>query len=155
MYSELLSRIITTQDAALLKQEIEALQNSAYKTKKDAFKVTLNTQVRKWVADAIEAELTQEISPEKYLLGLLDELKKNASVQIGIAFEPSRQNIEKIHDWLFRELGVPVLLDVTYDPTVIAGTKIAYNGKYYDFSLGKQLSPTIESVAKKMLTTYA
>jgi F0F1-type ATP synthase delta subunit len=156
MYSELLSHIITTQDAALLKQEIGLLQDSTYKTKADAFAETLKTQVRQWVADAIEAELhTEKIAPDKYLSGLLDELKKNASIQMNIAFEPTRQNIEKIHDWLFRQLGIPVVLDLVYDPQVIAGAKLAYNGKYYDFSLGKQLEPSIESIAKKTLTAYA
>jgi hypothetical protein len=156
MYSELLNNVITTQDAALLKQEIGLLQNSAFKTKENAFKETLNTQVRKWVADQIESDLsTPDMTPEKYFTGLLDELKKNTAVEMSIAFEPTRNNITKIHDWLFKELGVPVLLNFTYDPQVIAGAKFAYNGKYYDFSLGKKLEPALVTAAQKTMTNYA
>jgi F0F1-type ATP synthase delta subunit len=140
MYSDLLTTVVTNSDASLLRQELELLQAALFKVKEGNFDEVLKEQIRAWVAEELRAEFAKpEVKKEKALEEMLTQLKELPTVQLTLAFEPTQHNLGHIHEWLIRTLGTHVLVDVLYQPNMIGGAAVSYQGKYFDGSLAQKL----------------
>lgn len=139
-FSEILEKVITSDDVALLQSEIDTLKKSLFTVGEDGFDAAAKTQVRAWVGQAVSDQGGSTIkSRESYLIQLAGELKKLPVIHLSIAVEPTYETLNNIHAWLLRELNSNFILELEYDPGLIGGAIITYQGKYHDGSLKTQL----------------
>lgn len=86
----------------------------------------------------------EEIAQKKFEEEGIAELEKKLlalpEIKLEIAFSPNDSFLEKISQWLEKELGQKVILDITVNPKVVAGAIIEYQGFFRDFSLAKNLT---------------
>jgi len=111
------------------------LKDRLFKTDKASFQTALENEVRRSFSGAVSGELSSQQDPQKYLEGLEEALKKVGEIKIQIAFELNNRNFLAIKDWVSKNIEGFVVLDIYYNPAIIGGASISYNGKYYDGTL--------------------
>ncbi len=89
--------------------------------------------------EEIESKKYKEKFPSKELSQMKKTLLGLPIVKLEIAFSPSEEFLQKISNWMEKNLGKKVILDVTVNPKIIGGAIIEYQGKWRDFSLVKKL----------------
>ena len=137
MYSEILSRTRTVDELRELEHEIDIVAKSEYKADGGLAHV-LNTSVRNFVAQNILAG-SQSIGIDPYLQGLRSALSELEPLQITLAFEPTDAIITRFYDWVLNNVSGGIVLDIIYDPWIIAGVKVVYKGKYGDYSIASNV----------------
>lgn len=136
MYSQILSRTRTKEEVDSLKREIEVLEEAFYKDGGRGFDAVLNSHVRHWVSEAMKADWTESnIDSKAYLEKLKNKIEKLGIVQLTLAFEPTNITIDKFINYIRQNVGEDIILEVSYDPNIVAGTMISYKGNFRDFSL--------------------
>lgn len=138
MYFEILSQVRTKQDVLRLIEEVEILLESLYEDQGRGFDRTIASKVRARVSDAISDEINKSKADKKsYLLGLEKKLKGLKEVRLTLAFEPSSASIDKFNDFIKKNVGEEVVLDLSFDPKLIGGAIVTYDGEYRDFSINR------------------
>ena len=136
MYNEILSHIRTKSEAWQLEDEVDLLLDHLYKGKADDFDLALKNDLRAWVSEQLQSTFTNpDVKKDEYLRGLKEAIAKLRELKLTLAFEPTQNSIEKIHDWIRKNVGDGIILDVTFNPTIFAGAIVIFEGKYRDLSL--------------------
>lgn len=90
-------------------------------------------------------------SDRKLLTDLLNLVKKQAPVlHISFNSDPPSIFIEKLMDWLRREIHPIVLITIGLQPSIGAGCVVRTTNKYFDFSLRKDLSTKRDLLLAKL-----
>lgn len=138
--SEILELVVSRDDLLVVSEVADKLESSLYRQGE-----ALDYQQLEESSD--NPELAKRIirtfkdSEEKRtLIKHLNETLKNARVlRLSLAVNPNRAALEKIALWVKKNLGGDVILEWEIDPEVVAGAKIAFGGKYGDFSTATKL----------------
>lgn len=135
MYSNILNRLRTKEEALRLEEEVDLLLEALYETKEGAFEEALTRSVRTWVSEEIKVSLGKNgVNKTEFLKGLKEVLTKLKSLKLTLAFEPVEDTLDKIHNWVVREIGEGIILEITFNPNILAGAIIIFEGEYRDFS---------------------
>jgi F0F1-type ATP synthase delta subunit len=132
----------TTRDVDILKEEIDILIDSLYRTESGSFENVVTNSIRKETANELKtigssrSEMRSELEKIKSDLGNLNVFR------ITLAFQPVHDDLDKIITWIRSNIGPQVVLDVVFDESVIGGAIIEYKGIYADMSLRKKLDNT-------------
>lgn len=136
--------IKTTADADDFRHTLDNLGDSLYKTDHTAEAAIHNlipydqaAFIAKLAAQHT-VNMDNKADVQKFLGELRDAITALPVVQISLAFSPKAKVIGLIHDWFYRTFRKMVILDIIVKPDLLAGSIISYNGKYYDYSLGKE-----------------
>jgi F0F1-type ATP synthase delta subunit len=81
---------------------------------------------------------------------ILDQCK---IVTIYIPFELPEQELQKIGGWFKENMGNSVLIELSYDPNLIGGCAMSYQGVYKDFSLSEKIHQNKVQILQS-LTSY-
>ena len=136
MYSEILSHIRTSDEVKILFDEIDILLDALYKEAGQGFESTLRTYVRDWVSGEMKKAWSGNVlDKEEYLKKLKSALENLKSIKLTLAFEPTDASLDKFYGYVRQNIGEGIILEINYEPTIIAGALIAYEGEYRDFSL--------------------
>lgn len=155
MYSEILLKVKTEEEREALIEEINGLKASLYQNG-SFFDDTLRTKVRDWVSQIIKnATAQKEIDKEKYLQGLIEELSKLKSAKLVLAFEPTEAAIQRYHEFISKEVGEGVALDISCLPGILGGAIIIFEGKYRDFSLRRVFEEEFRQSRELILKTLS
>lgn len=150
MYTAL-ALIKTKDDLNTFRAEIDLLKDSLFEKQKN-LDYTLANSVRSSVSQAIKTDLSSaSLSPENYFNGLLAELDQLKILQLTLAFEPPPKSITRLSDWVAANLGPGLILDLQFDPTILGGALIAYQGKYHDYSLKSALDRDFSTNQKAII----
>lgn len=76
---------------------------------------------------------------ENVLLKAKEEIKKLKIAKITLAIDPSKDMISVISDWINKNLGGGIILDLSKDESILGGVIISIDGIYKDQSLKKNL----------------
>ena len=88
----------------------------------------------------LEEIAKRKSGPEKEEISKLEkELRALPEMKLDIAFFPTDNFLNRISQWLQKEIGQKVILDITVNPKVVAGAIIEYQGNWRDFSLAKKI----------------
>ncbi|GAF70006.1 unnamed protein product [marine sediment metagenome] len=141
MYSHILSKIKTTEEADKLNEEIDLLLNSFFEEREPGqtgFDYALKNKVRAWLSSILSEELSKEGVDTEFFL---EELKKKLTtfkiLKLDLAFEPTEAVIERMSLFARKNISEDVLLEINHLPNLIGGAVIIYEGEYRDFSLKK------------------
>lgn len=132
----ILDLIRTSYDAELFEQELETLSESLYKGDQ-VLERALREKVRFKISKKVRDDFKKVEDKAKYLSDLKKALSKVARVNLVCAFEPSESSIERFYQFLKDEIKKDLILDIGYDPQIIGGAIVIYQGMYRDFSFKK------------------
>lgn len=136
MFSEILSHIRTKDEAKILSNEIDLLMDALYKEGGAGFESTLHAKVRSWVSEEMQKDWgDEEPDKEGYLKKLKEELYSLKPVKLTLAFEPTDASLDKFFGYVRQNIGEGIILEINYDPSILAGAQVAFEGEYRDFSL--------------------
>lgn len=76
---------------------------------------------------------------EKMIQTQIDKAKEFKLLDLKIAFQPDQKFIEKLFFWVRQNCPENVILNFSYEPMVLGGAEISFNGKYIDLTLRKIL----------------
>lgn len=137
----LLDKIITKKDAQELAENFDILEKKMFSRHGD-WKELLRAHVR---ADFYN--ILNNVSGEKELADVFNKFRKEIesldSVRMDIAFEPTYEFLIKISEWITREAGHRVVLDINVAKKLIGGLQISFKGRFADASLEKKLKDSL------------
>lgn len=141
-YVSILNLIQTKQQATSLKFALEDIQGKLFRSKdfSKLFAVLpiqtgeeLEKILRKRNVSHSDSRKIQEILEE-----IIASIDKMSVLSLEVAFEPTGRTVEKINSWLKENIKSQVLLDFIVNTSLIAGSRIYFEGKVGDYSLRKQ-----------------
>ncbi len=156
----LVDMLPSNKEAMLAKQALRQLRDAAL-YKHDGKPLTLNDTNRLQELGVTDILLRWLQSPggktalddfqrsgSEAMLAALDKAIKNMeTVRLTLAYKPSVDDLERFHTWFKAILNKPVLLDVQYDPTIVAGFTAMAGSKYIDSSIKDKIPALAEQVA--------
>ena len=126
----MLKKIYTRQEVDEILSELNLLKVSLSKTD-NSFDEALKNKVRLDLADT-----PKDVDQISQLIKQIESLKV---VELALAIKPTQNFIEKILTFVETNFGSDIVLDLKFNPDLIAGAQVIYGGKYFDFSLKKSL----------------
>ena len=126
----MLKKIYTRLEVDEVLSELNLLKVSLSKTD-NSFDEALKNKVRLDLADT-----PKDVDQISQLIKQIESLKV---VELALAIKPTQNFIEKILTFVETNFGSDIVLDLKFNPDLIAGAQIVYGGKYFDFSLKKSL----------------
>lgn len=133
----LFNKIITKNDAIELAENFDAVEKKIFLRHGD-WKELLKTQI-----GADFYYILSEAADEKELLSIFWKFHKTIPAidiaRIDVAFEPTYEFLSKISEWISREAGHKVILDVNISKKLIGGLQISLKGLFADFTLEKKI----------------
>lgn len=81
------------------------------------------------------------------LLSQIEKQKEGLkNLTIYLTFEPDDPSLAQIGNYARKSFGDNLLLDIKYDPNLIAGAALVWKGVYKDYSLRAQLAEKKEQI---------
>jgi len=148
-YKGLIELIKTTEDVVVLDEEMDMLLQSLYHVDLIKFEDTLSKFIRVRVATEIKKILQAGaiVKNEEVKRVLSDAYRTICALPIlrlTLAFEPSEAVINGFSYWSRNNLKPGILLDLSLDRNLVGGAVIAYEGKFYDYSLRNKVKQIFE-----------
>lgn len=145
IFEEFAKRIKTTEEVAFFLDEISFLQKIIFKERKvpliERSRGKISQEFWKLIEN-LEKENLMPKDPEGQFLffeKFKEYLKNLPKMKIEIAFLASDQFLKRVTDYLEENFGQKIILDLTFNPKIVAGAIIEFSGKYLDFSLAKEI----------------
>lgn len=148
-FEELVKKIRTKEELIFFLEEITRVRELIFKDKE----LSLSKRVKGKVGEEFK-ELIERLEKEGIIsenrgqqLAFWEELEKYLQslpeIKLEIAFLPDDNFLEKVSQWLEKELGRKIILDLTINPKIVAGAIIEYQGNWRDFSMAKEIDRLI------------
>lgn len=139
VHQQLFAYARTTVELSLLLDEIRLLQDALYSTQGDGLEHVLQEKVRFEVAQTLRQILANQSANQHELLESIKQLAlKQKTLSLTVAFRPSSAFVTTMVSWVRSHMGEGIVLDFRYEPSVVGGAVIEFNGHYGDFSLKKK-----------------
>ncbi len=84
--------------------------------------------------------LLDKTTLQKFLTQIQENITSLPTVHIILALDPTYEMIEEITNWFYDTYKKLVLLDITIDKDLIAGTVLSFNGRANEYSLRNQIN---------------
>ena len=147
MYSDILKSIKTTNDAQELLNEIDTLLSSLFQAQNQGLEQTLR-EIRVNTANYLRQSFTALNDRDKinnFLIKLKEKLHGMKILKISLSFEASQNSIDNLFNWVLKNLGVGIILNIKTDKSLLGGTIIEFEGRYKDLTLKKKLEEVFAS----------
>lgn len=134
----LLEEIKTKEERNDLMVFFDLLLNSLYQKKESSFDSLLESRIPMHFANAVRTDLSQiNETKEAYCKNIQKAILEMHEVTLTIAFLPPYSSVKLFAAYIKKEYGPDCYLDITYNPDLIAGATVAYQGIYADISVQK------------------
>lgn len=129
--------VITARESNTLIEEIDGLAGDMFKSHPHDL-LSKSAVLKRLVGDAgIDPQDREGL--RKFLSDLRERIKGSGSMQMTVSFTPGQEFIEKLIDWVKKNLKEDVIVDIKTDPDIVGGLVLVYKGIYKDLSLGSAL----------------
>ncbi len=155
MYSEILSRVRTKIEVEKLKEEIDLIIDHLFSKDSVAFESFLKSNIRPWVVEILTKEWADAGDKIEYLRKLKEKLESLKYLTLILAFEPTELSIDKFFNFVRKNIGEGVVLDIAVDREILGGAKIIWQGQYRDFSLKKVFEREVEERKEELVQMLA
>ncbi len=156
-YSDLLSLIKTTLEAQHMLHEIDILVTHLYRIEAG----TPEEIIAKYVSHDLATSLTQSFKrngiswedqkqTKEFLLGLKSSIETVKVLKLTLAFKPDSHMVSLFSARVLAGLGQYILLDLSYDPSIMGGAIISFQGVYKNFTLKKRIADVFEQQRSKI-----
>lgn len=138
--------VVTREDVDTLIMDIDILIDSLYRSGNGSYDQTIKNSVRSSTAKLLKTIGTSREERQAALEQLKSKLLSAKYLKLTIAFDPSVETINRIADWVRRNIDSEIVLDLKIDRSIIAGAIIEHEGRYIDHSVNKQLNVALEKL---------
>lgn len=161
-YSLILQKVRTKEEVDLLEEEVDAIVRMLFHTNQEHFEKLLKESVRMKTIDLLEEIfLAKKIGwsdknkIEDFLRGLKKTLGELAVLHLTLAIEPAEGTVASLFAWVRKHMEEKIILDVTYDRTILGGAIIAWKGKYVDYSVQKKLDELFDKQREEIIKLWS
>lgn len=152
----IIKEIRTSDDLRSFRAGLEELEMNTYGTGEKAWGSVLESAFPERFATPL-IKFFGELPPEERLAkfkemlpALKNEVNKMRVLKIDLAFEPTGEVVESLNQWVDQELGLDVVLDIGYEKILLGGARLAFGGKYGDYSAAKYLENILSEEKQKI-----
>ncbi|MEK7502667.1 MAG: F0F1 ATP synthase subunit delta [Patescibacteria group bacterium] len=146
LYYDALRDIKLIEQVEEFSSEIDNILSSLFKVKNRNIEEILDKTVGQKTLGIVK-KLVQENkidssdynSLDKLLNGIKQDLKKIRILKMSLAIDPTPETIDRLFDWVKKNLGEGIVLDIDKDESILGGAIISFDGIYNDLSLRKTL----------------
>lgn len=138
----------TTWERRRLVEEFQMIENKLYTVENQDVAMIVKEICRLSTYEIVNRVVGNEA--DKYQLRLRtirQALMTIPEMEISLAIEPTVQMIQRIWNKITQFTQKPLILDLHYEPILIAGATVQYQGQYRDYSLRQKLEVLIQSIA--------
>ena len=158
MYFDLITSLKTVNEVNDLSLELDTLGSALFKSEKMNLDDALSS-IRENSAKTImeifsknKLDLADKEVIQDFLRTLKNLMQKFKVIKLVLAFDPPLKTIDKIHNYIFENIGIGYILDIEVDETILGGSVVIFNGKYKDYTLRKSLDELFANKTLKYLT---
>jgi F0F1-type ATP synthase delta subunit len=156
---EYIAELLTRSEVMSFLAEIEGMKEAVYKTGEKSLEQVLRSGVGAKSAGVVLAQLeksgklaNQEYA-DKFLGEVVDRLKLMPVVKLELAIDPTREFLTKVRDRITEYIGQQVAVDYQIEPKLMAGMRVAYEGKYFEASLEAKWPEVWAEIKAKLIKT--
>jgi len=145
VFKKISEKIITEEDLVFFLDQLALVKKIIFSNTEISLSQRLKNKVDERIRREIEkleerGEIPLFVEEQSTFFEQLEKfLLKIPKVQLEIAFEPSNEFLLEIDNWFKENVGKKVILDIFVNPKIVGGARIEYQGKWVDFSLGKEI----------------
>ena len=160
LLDNILETVRTKSEAELLRTEITHLEERIYHSDISDFEEGVKAHIPERIAGLIRKEKEEEalLDDRASLKMSLEEIQHALDLlpvlRLDIAFDPSEKVVEAISDWVRKEVGGDVLLDIGYDRTLGGGARVMYKGKYKEWTLAEAVDEALSRQRARILKEF-
>lgn len=159
LYYDSLRDIKTKEQLEEFSSEIDNILSSLFKVKNKNIEEILNRTVGQKTLEIIK-KLVQENkidssdynSLDKLLNGIKQDLKKIRILKMSLAIDPSFEIIDHLFDWVKKNLGEGIILDIDKNESILGGAVISFDGRYKDLSLKRTLEEIFKNKKSEIMS---
>ena len=147
--------IRTKGEKDLLRDRISELEAAIFRSDPNGGEKIITTHFPEHLAVIMRKILQDPVfkdSPEmlkKFFQELRDTIDILQLLKLSLAFNPSEEMIIRLHEWVKKNLGSGVVLDINYDGSMLGGARIIFKGRYKEVTLAQMIT---EVLAKEKTT---
>jgi len=145
----------TKDERDMFREQINELEAALFHSDSKIFDDVLTARLPKSMTDKMREIIARPEFKDntqalrKFFQDFKDTLDMFFLLKINIAFKPSEQMIDRLHDWTQQNLGLGVVLDINYDGSILGGARIIFSGKYKEMTLAQMIT---DALAKEKIT---
>lgn len=144
-YEMFLDDLYTKEDLVKLLDDIKIASELSFKTDSTEGK----NLPKEFLAKLLELEkkglFPSTVSQQaRFFQELENFIRKQKTVRIVFAFEPSKSFLKRVRDYLSEGKSERIFLDLTVDPEIMGGFVLDNQGVYHDYSLVGELNKAVE-----------
>lgn len=146
LYYDSLRDIKTREQLEEFSLEIDNILSNLFKVKNRNIEEVLGKTVGQRTIQIIKKLLQENKidssdydSLDKLLNSIKQDLKKIRILKMSLAIDPTNEIVDHLFNWVKKNLGEGIILDIDRDETILGGAIISFDGRYKDFSLKRNL----------------
>lgn len=139
----------TKEEKDILRDQIMMLEATLFRPESEDFEKILKTRLPKHIAEAMRDILSQSPLKENpaamkdFFQNLKDTIDILPFLKLSLSFSPSEEMIQRLHEWVEKNLGIGILLDISYDTLILGGAQIIFQGKYKELTLSQMITDVL------------
>lgn len=149
MFSDVLSAIKTRDDINEALSILDQLEQTVFKTNHNEVEQFVSESANYKLGKILISNLSLStdsttnnghVSLSKIISSLKDRLRSMRVLSLTLVFLPTANEVDTIADWVKRNIGEDVVIDILSQKEIMSGVKISFCGKYADYSLRTKLN---------------
>ncbi|MCL5114030.1 MAG: F0F1 ATP synthase subunit delta [Patescibacteria group bacterium] len=145
IYSDILKSLKTVEETEEFSSKIDVLLNSLFKTQakplEELLKKLLDLKTSGIIKQAMSVKninSSDHAAIETLLNDIKKEIQKLRVLKLYLAFDPTTEIIDNIFEWVLKNIGNGIILDIEKDESIIGGAIIVFEGRYKDLTIRKR-----------------
>lgn len=145
----LIRTIRTKEEKDKLRDQMIMLEGSLFRSGSEGFEKILKTKLPEHIASVMRDILSGSSLKEnpEATRKFFEELKHTIDalplLKLSMAFSPSEEMIQRLHEWIAENLGVGIVLDISYDTLILGGARMIFQGKYKESTLSQMITDVL------------
>lgn len=149
-FSQISQEIITQEDLLSFLDDINTTKKAIFQDPSKPLLQKIQNKTSRGFQEILKQLLaTPLFRGKRKQIEFLDELRNYLlslpKIKLTLAFQPNKEFLKQISEWLQKEVGQKIVLNIFVNPHIVGGAIIEYKGKYLNFSLIKEIQQFLKS----------
>lgn len=146
LFDQIMTKLRTTSEVSDVIHALEEFASSSFSPTKTSAQEQIFIKLPKETATifitafAKPSTAAEQITLKREVNELLTKLRTYKSIKITIAFQPDDATITFFSEWIKKNIGPGLLMDLQFDKSIVGGAQIIAGGVYKDYSVKKNLT---------------
>jgi len=149
-FSQISQEIITQEDLLSFLDDINTTKKAIFQDPSNPLLQKIQNRTSRGFQEILKQLLaTPLFRGKRKQIEFLDELRNYLlslpKIKLTLAFQPNKEFLKQISEWLQKEVGQKIVLNIFVNPHIVGGAIIEYKGKYLNFSLIREIQQFLKS----------